>query len=66
MEKQLDDQIAKVDNVNVDDLEKLHECRLRQDKLQIEKKKQWDKKNLNWGHSMNADIIVCDQWCCLS
>lgn len=43
----MDDQIAKVDNVNVDDLEKLHECRLRQDKLQIEKKKQWDKKNLN-------------------
>ncbi|CAM6095694.1 unnamed protein product [Calypogeia fissa] len=54
VEEQLDDQIAKLDNLNDDDLEKLREKRLRQYKLQAEKKKQW----AALGHGEYQEITV--------
>lgn len=54
VEEQLDDQIAKLDNLNDDDLEKLRERRLRQYKLQAEKKKQW----AALGHGEYQEITV--------
>ncbi|CAM6089279.1 unnamed protein product [Calypogeia fissa] len=54
VEEQLDDQIARLDNLNDDDLEKLREKRLRQYKLQAEKKKQW----AALGHGEYQEITV--------
>ncbi|KAG6545930.1 hypothetical protein Mapa_012590 [Marchantia paleacea] len=54
VEEQLDDQIAKLDNLNDDDLEKLRERRLRQYKQQAEKKKQW----AALGHGEYQDVTV--------
>ncbi|KAL3679428.1 hypothetical protein R1sor_022384 [Riccia sorocarpa] len=54
VEDQLDDQIAKLDNLDDDDLERLRERRLRQYKQIAEKKKQW----ATLGHGEYSDVAV--------
>jgi hypothetical protein len=54
VEEQLDDQIARLDNLKDDDLDKLREQRMRQYKLQAEKKKQW----AALGHGEYQEIMV--------